>query len=197
MFRKLVLAAVATGLMTGPALADKVYRLKFGHFLPVQSLTHSNLFVPMAEKIKEETDGQVVIQIFPGGSLGRNPRAQLQLLMDGVTDISDDASRGRSELILRFDEDAIRRSGIHPLDIQRTLQLLADGAVVVGEVDQGGPRCGGQHLLQQGSGDSCVLGHQRAQIVGDATVAGQDIAGDAAVSGGDEGAAVGTLQECR
>lgn len=88
MLKQLVLAAVATGLMTGPALADKVYRLKFGHFLPVQSLTHSNLFVPMAEKIKEETDGQVVIQIFPGGSLGRNPRAQLQLLMDGVTDIS-------------------------------------------------------------------------------------------------------------
>ncbi|MCW5749779.1 MAG: TRAP transporter substrate-binding protein [Alphaproteobacteria bacterium] len=82
-----VALTLAVGL-AGVAEAQEKIRLKLGHFLPTQSMTHNNLFVPMAERIKEETQGRVEVQIFPGGSLGRNPAQQLQLLMDGVTDIS-------------------------------------------------------------------------------------------------------------
>lgn len=48
----------------------------------------------------------------------------------GVKDIDDDASRGRFELVLRIDPDAINRAGLNPLEINRTLQLLVDGMVV-------------------------------------------------------------------
>jgi multidrug efflux pump subunit AcrB len=48
----------------------------------------------------------------------------------GVKDISDDASRGRSELVLSFDNDAVNRAGISPAELNRTMQLLIDGLIV-------------------------------------------------------------------
>lgn len=50
--------------------------------------------------------------------------------MPDIIDIEDDASKGRSELVLRLDAEAIRRVGLNPLEINRTLQLLVDGLVV-------------------------------------------------------------------
>ncbi len=55
----------------------------------------------------------------------------------GIKDISDDASRGRMELTLKMDHDAVRRSGINPLDITRTIRLLVDGEVVAEMQDKG------------------------------------------------------------
>lgn len=57
--------------------------------------------------------------------------------MEGVIDIEDDASRGRNELILRLDNDAIRRNNLNPLEINRTLQLMIDGLVVADMRDAG------------------------------------------------------------
>lgn len=54
-----------------------------------------------------------------------------------VIDIEDDAARGRSELILTLNQDAINRAGINPLEINRTLALLADGLVVANMRDKG------------------------------------------------------------
>lgn len=48
----------------------------------------------------------------------------------GVIDIDDDAAKGRNELVLKLDADAINRAGLNPLEINRTLQLLVDGVVV-------------------------------------------------------------------
>jgi multidrug efflux pump subunit AcrB len=55
----------------------------------------------------------------------------------GVSDIEDDAARGRPELVLRIDEDAVNRAGLHPLEISRTLQLLVDGKIVADLRDAG------------------------------------------------------------
>jgi multidrug efflux pump subunit AcrB len=55
----------------------------------------------------------------------------------GVKDIEDDASRGRSELLLELEEDAVNRAGINPLEVSRTIQLLVDGAVVTDMRDAG------------------------------------------------------------
>jgi multidrug efflux pump subunit AcrB len=57
--------------------------------------------------------------------------------MDGVKDISDDAARGRSELVLRLDNDAINRAGLDPREVNRTLQLLVDGQIAAELRDQG------------------------------------------------------------
>lgn len=55
----------------------------------------------------------------------------------GVSEIDDDASRGRSELVLELDEDAVNRAGLNPLDVSRNLQLLVDGQVVTEMRDAG------------------------------------------------------------
>jgi multidrug efflux pump subunit AcrB len=55
----------------------------------------------------------------------------------GVKDIGDDAAGGRSELILRFDTDAIARAGLDPAEVGRTLLLLVDGLVVTDMRDAG------------------------------------------------------------
>ena len=57
--------------------------------------------------------------------------------INGIKDISDDASLGRMELTLKMNHDAIRRSGINPLDITRTIRLLVDGEVVAEMQDKG------------------------------------------------------------
>ncbi|MGD8588084.1 MAG: efflux RND transporter permease subunit [Chromatiales bacterium] len=55
----------------------------------------------------------------------------------GVKDIEDDASKGRSELILTLDEDAVNRAGLNPLEINRTVLLLVDGILVTEMRDAG------------------------------------------------------------
>lgn len=55
----------------------------------------------------------------------------------GIKDISDDASRGRMELTLKMEHDAIRRAGINPIDITRTIRLLVDGEIVAEMQDNG------------------------------------------------------------
>ncbi|MDX1374110.1 MAG: TRAP transporter substrate-binding protein [Burkholderiales bacterium] len=81
------LAALAA-LVSGAAWAQDAVALRIGHFLPPQSLTHSNLFVPLAEHLNKESGGRLKATVYPGGSLGRSPAQQLQLVMDGVIDIS-------------------------------------------------------------------------------------------------------------
>ena len=56
-----------------------------------------------------------------------------------IIDIEDDASKGRSELVLRLDAEAIQRAGLNPLEINRTLQLLVDG-LIVSEMRQDGEK---------------------------------------------------------
>ncbi len=55
----------------------------------------------------------------------------------GIKDISDDANLGRMELTLKMNHDVIRRAGINPLDITRTIRLLVDGEVVAEMQDKG------------------------------------------------------------
>jgi multidrug efflux pump subunit AcrB len=55
----------------------------------------------------------------------------------GIKDIGDDADRGRSELVLKFDVDAVNRAGVNPAEIGRALLLLVDGIVVADMRDAG------------------------------------------------------------
>ena len=54
-----------------------------------------------------------------------------------IIDIDDDAAKGRNELVLRLDADAINRAGLNPLQVNRTVQLLVDGVVVSDMRDDG------------------------------------------------------------
>jgi multidrug efflux pump subunit AcrB len=57
--------------------------------------------------------------------------------VDGIRDIEDDADRGRSELVLEFDNDAVTRAGLNPAEVGRNLLLLVDGLVVADMRDAG------------------------------------------------------------
>ena len=56
---------------------------------------------------------------------------------EDFVDVEDDAARGRYELSLELDSDAINRSGLNPADVRRTLRLLVDGEVVASMRDAG------------------------------------------------------------
>ena len=55
----------------------------------------------------------------------------------GLKDIGDDADKGRPELMLEFNTDAITRAGLDPNEVGRTLLLLIDGLVVTDMRDEG------------------------------------------------------------
>ncbi len=59
--------------------------------------------------------------------------------IDSVTDITDSDSSGATELVMHLDHDAVRRAGIPPGALYRTIQLLGDGEVV-GSVQIDGER---------------------------------------------------------
>ncbi len=82
-----VLAAIiALGSAWEAMAAPK--KLKFAIFTPVKEPTYKAMFVPFADGASKDSEGTIQIDTFPGGSLGRNPRAQLKLALDGVVDIS-------------------------------------------------------------------------------------------------------------
>ncbi|MGI9304489.1 MAG: efflux RND transporter permease subunit [Gammaproteobacteria bacterium] len=54
-----------------------------------------------------------------------------------VSDVSDDDSPGQMELVLKIDHDAVRRAGLDPLHVARTVQLLVDGEVAADLRDEG------------------------------------------------------------
>ena len=83
------------------------------------------------------------ISIKVRGDVYREIRAATNALRDimrgivGIVDITDDASRGRSELLLTLDEDAVNRAELSPLEVNRALQLLVNGLVVSDMRDAG------------------------------------------------------------
>ncbi len=62
---------------------------------------------------------------------------EIMLNTPGLKDIGDDADKGRPELVLEFNTDAITRAGLDPAEVGRTLLLLIDGLVVADMRDEG------------------------------------------------------------
>ena len=80
-------ALAATAIATG-AFAQDTINLKFAVFTPEQEITYQEAMKPWAEAVEEATDGKVKIQMFPGGTLGRDGSKQIKMLKDGVADIA-------------------------------------------------------------------------------------------------------------
>ncbi len=56
-------------------------------FLPERSVSVSKYFVPWMKSVEKASGGTLKMQGYWGGSLGRNPRKQFDLIRDGVADI--------------------------------------------------------------------------------------------------------------
>jgi TRAP-type C4-dicarboxylate transport system substrate-binding protein len=62
--------------------------LRFNSFAPPQELLNRTIFPAFAKNVTADSGGTAKVDYFPGGGLGRNPRAQLKLVIDGVADIA-------------------------------------------------------------------------------------------------------------
>ncbi len=76
--------ATAAGMLATGTLATE---LKLGHFMSPKHPMHGGVFVPLAEKIKKESGGDLTIKIFDSGKLGKGPLAQYKRTRRGVFDI--------------------------------------------------------------------------------------------------------------
>ena len=81
---KTVLGGVAALALSSVAIAEE---LKLAHFSSTKYHLHVEMFIPLAEKIAEATDGATTIRVYPGGELGAGPAKQYDRVIDGVADI--------------------------------------------------------------------------------------------------------------
>jgi multidrug efflux pump subunit AcrB len=88
---------------------------------------------PVAKPISIKVRGDDLQQI----ASAAEQLKQILRSIPAIQDITDDASKGRNELSLTFDMNAVRDSGLTPADISRTLRLLVDGEIVASMQDRG------------------------------------------------------------
>ena len=81
------LALLTALLVAGLAQAQPVV-LKFASFEPAQAPFTARVFTTWAEDVTNASNGTLKIEMFAGGTLGRNPLQQLKLIQDGVADIA-------------------------------------------------------------------------------------------------------------
>ena len=84
--RRTTAVAVAAVLGTGSAQAQEI-TLKLHHFLSELTPSHTDMLVPWAEAVEENSDGRVEIEIYPSMSLGGKPPELIQQARDGVVDL--------------------------------------------------------------------------------------------------------------
>ena len=82
-FRTIIGGAAALAV-SGMAHAEE---LKLAHFSSTKYHLHLEMFIPLAEKLAEATNGETTIRIYPGGELGAGPVKQYDRVIDGVADI--------------------------------------------------------------------------------------------------------------
>lgn len=78
-------AALAVALCAVPAQAET---LRLSSFEPPIAHVTAKILTPWAKEVSDASNGELTIQIFAGGTLGRNPAQQIKLVEDGVADIA-------------------------------------------------------------------------------------------------------------
>lgn len=92
MFRKLLshgLATLAftTGLLAAAAVPASAETLKFAHFVAPAHVLTSSVVEPLSEGLSADTNGELTVQVYPGGELGAGPLEQYVRVVQGVADI--------------------------------------------------------------------------------------------------------------
>jgi TRAP-type C4-dicarboxylate transport system substrate-binding protein len=89
--RGLLAASLGTALgaaMPGAARAQSPVKLKLASFESPQGMITSTVLTPFAKEASAASGGALQIDVFAGGTLGRNPLQQLKLVTDGIADIA-------------------------------------------------------------------------------------------------------------
>jgi len=85
--RVLIMGAALCAVSVAGAQTAPI-KLKFSIFSPDKEITYLSVFKPFADAVNKETNGAVVIELFPNGALGRSPLQQAQMVLDGVADMA-------------------------------------------------------------------------------------------------------------
>lgn len=85
--RHAMTAMAATCLVPMTARAADPVKLKFTSFEPPMANITANVLTPFAREASAASGGTLQIDMFAGGTLGRNPLQQLKLVTDGIADI--------------------------------------------------------------------------------------------------------------
>ena len=83
-----LLATALASLLSLPLQAADPVKLKFSSFEPPMANITANVLTPFAKAASAGSGGTLQIDMFAGGTLGRNPTQQLKLVTDGVADIA-------------------------------------------------------------------------------------------------------------
>lgn len=80
--------AAAMGGLAPAAVRAAPARLKLSSFEPPAANITANVLTPWAKEAAAASGGSLQVDIFAGGTLGRNPTQQLKLVTDGIADIA-------------------------------------------------------------------------------------------------------------
>lgn len=88
MIRKFLSAVgVAAGAVIATDGAMAQTTVKFASFVPPQSFAAKQVLEPFARAVEQDSAGEVKIEPYWGGSLGRDPFKQYALVTEGITDV--------------------------------------------------------------------------------------------------------------
>lgn len=87
MLTRIVIAGFALLTLSAAVRAEPT-ALKMAYFGGPKNPTYSDVMVPWAKEVSEASKGTIKIDAYPGGTLGRNPRAQVKLVLDEVADLA-------------------------------------------------------------------------------------------------------------
>jgi len=82
------LSLAGVGVSSQAQAADPEFTFKLHHFLPPMSMAHQEFLTPWAERIEEESNGRIEIDIFPAMQLGGDAPRLYDQARSGVVDIS-------------------------------------------------------------------------------------------------------------
>ena len=85
-FSKVVSAAALAAAMGTAASAQEV-TLIMHHFLPPVANAHKVMLEPWAQKVMDDSDGRIDVQIYPAMSMGGKPGELYNQVRDGTADI--------------------------------------------------------------------------------------------------------------
>lgn len=86
--RNLILALTATAIGILTVTSASSSEIKLSHFMSPNHPFHGMIFEWWGNKVKDASNGDVTIRIFPAGELGAGPVEQYSRAVDGVTDVS-------------------------------------------------------------------------------------------------------------
>ncbi|MCC2097784.1 MAG: TRAP transporter substrate-binding protein [Hyphomicrobiales bacterium] len=81
----LAAAAVAMLVCAAPTHASE---LKLAHFMSPQHPMDRHVMTPLAERVAATSNGELTINIYPGGELGAGPNQQYRRAVTGIADIA-------------------------------------------------------------------------------------------------------------